>query len=207
MVLTVDPKNVMVSSGKFDVQMNEQSGYEKVWIAKGANLNTEMRKYAGLNKKYLVLVDTSFTATFRPVCRRRVAVLLQSIRQVDRDHGINHTGSKNIQCVCKFPEMKLQNVVGVLPGKSRKNEYVIFSGHYDHLGIRGGKDRDGNVITDSIFNGANDDAAGTTAVMMLAKYFKAMNNNERTLVFVAFTAEEVGGLARSIFQSNTSPKK
>ena len=45
-----------------------------------------------------------------------------------------------------------------------------------------------------IYNGANDDAAGTTAVMMLAKFFAAQKNNERTLVFVAFTAEEIGGL-------------
>ena len=69
---------------------------------------------------------------------------------------------------------------------------MIFSGHYDHLGV--GKPADG----DSIYNGANDDAAGTTAVIILAKYFKALGNNERTIVFAAFTAEEAGGFG-SIF--------
>ena len=56
---------------------------------------------------------------------------------------------------------------------------------------------------DSIYNGANDDAAGTTAVMMLAKYFSELKNNERTLIFVAFTAEEIGGIWQQIFQQAT----
>jgi Zn-dependent M28 family amino/carboxypeptidase len=75
----------------------------------------------------------------------------------------------------------------VIPGKNKKDEFVIFSGHYDHLGI--GK----AVNNDSIYNGANDDAAGTTAMIMLSKYFKKRKDNERSLIFVAFTAEEIGG--------------
>jgi Zn-dependent M28 family amino/carboxypeptidase len=78
---------------------------------------------------------------------------------------------------------------------------VIFSGHYDHLGV--GKPVDG----DSIYNGANDDAAGTTAVIMLAKYFKALGNNERTIVFAAFTAEEVGGFGSQYFSRQFDPAK
>jgi Iap family predicted aminopeptidase len=100
-------------------------------------------------------------------------------------------------------EVKLANVVGVLPGKSLKNEYVIFSGHYDHLGISSRN----MVNNDSIYNGANDDAAGTTAVMMLAKYFKALNNNERTLIFVAFTGEETGGFGAQYFSKQFNPEK
>jgi Zn-dependent M28 family amino/carboxypeptidase len=92
-------------------------------------------------------------------------------------------------------------VVGILPGKSKKDEYVIFSGHYDHLGI--GKPLNG----DSIYNGANDDAAGTTAVIMLAKYFKQFANNERTILFAAFTAEESGGFGASYFSRQFDPKK
>ena len=106
----------------------------------------------------------------------------------------------------EITEQKLANVLGILPGKTKKNEYVIFSGHYDHLGIAG-KDRQGNVLTDSIYNGANDDAAGTTAVIMLAKYFKALNNNERTLIFVAFTAEEVGGFGAQYFSRQYNPEE
>jgi Zn-dependent M28 family amino/carboxypeptidase len=98
-------------------------------------------------------------------------------------------------------EQPMTNVVGVLPGKTKKNEYVIFSAHYDHLGI--GKPENG----DSIYNGANDDASGTTAVIMLAKYFKALGNNERTIVFAAFTAEEMGGYGSQYFSSRFDPDK
>ncbi|HJW16289.1 MAG TPA: M20/M25/M40 family metallo-hydrolase, partial [Flavisolibacter sp.] len=98
-------------------------------------------------------------------------------------------------------ESKFANVVGVLPGKSRKNEYMIFSGHYDHLGI--GKTQAG----DSIYNGANDDAAGTTAVILLAEHFKKLNNNQRTLVFVAFTAEEIGGFGSQYFSKQYDPSQ
>jgi Zn-dependent M28 family amino/carboxypeptidase len=97
--------------------------------------------------------------------------------------------------------MDMSNVVGVLPGRSKKDEYVIFSGHYDHLGI--GKP----VASDSIFNGANDDAAGITAVIMLAKYFKALGNNERTIVFAAFTAEEIGGFGSQYFSRQFDPRQ
>jgi Zn-dependent M28 family amino/carboxypeptidase len=92
------------------------------------------------------------------------------------------------------------NVVGVLLGKSKPDEFVIFSAHYDHLGMK----RDGE---DKIFNGANDDASGTTAVIALAKYFKALDNNVRTIIFVAFTGEEIGGLGSGYFSENINPKK
>jgi Zn-dependent M28 family amino/carboxypeptidase len=58
---------------------------------------------------------------------------------------------------------------------------------------------------DSIYNGANDDAAGTTAMIMLAKYFKKLNDNERTLVFAAFTAEEIGGFGATYFSKQFDP--
>ena len=79
---------------------------------------------------------------------------------------------------------------------------MIFSGHYDHLGVTTKP-----VEGDSIYNGANDDAAGTTAVIMLAKYFKALNNNERTIVFAAFTAEEIGGFGSQYFSRQFDPSK
>ena len=90
------------------------------------------------------------------------------------------------------------NVIGIIPGKSKPKEYVIFSAHYDHLGMT----TEGN---DKIYNGANDDASGTTAVIALANYFKKQNNNERTLVFVCFTGEETGGFGSDFFTKNINP--
>lgn len=60
---------------------------------------------------------------------------------------------------------------------------------------------------DKVFNGANDDASGTTAVIALAKYFKELNQNERTIIFVAFTGEEVGGYGSKFFSENIDSDK
>ena len=97
----------------------------------------------------------------------------------------------------------LRNVVGYLPGRNPKlaAEKVIFSGHYDHLGIVK------PVAGDSIANGADDDASGTTAVVALAEYFKKRKNNARSLVFVAFTAEEIGGFGARYFSKQLDPKE
>ena len=95
------------------------------------------------------------------------------------------------------------NVIGILPGRSKPEEYVIFSAHYDHLGLVDAVN-DGD---DVVYNGANDDASGTTAVIALAKYFKELNQNERTIVFVAFTGEEVGGFGSAFFSKNIDPNK
>jgi Zn-dependent M28 family amino/carboxypeptidase len=62
------------------------------------------------------------------------------------------------------------------------------------------------VDGDAIANGADDDASGTTAVISLARYYKKLNNNERTLVFVAFTAEEIGGYGARYFSSQLNPE-
>ncbi|RTY98735.1 M20/M25/M40 family metallo-hydrolase [Flavobacterium franklandianum] len=76
----------------------------------------------------------------------------------------------------------------------------MFSAHYDHLGVV----KDGE---DKVYNGANDDASGTTAVIALAKYFKELNQNERTIIFVAFTGEEVGGFGSKYFSENIDSNK
>lgn len=95
-------------------------------------------------------------------------------------------------------EKKLANVAGMIEGK-RKNEYLVFSGHYDHIGVQQA------VEGDSIANGADDDASGTTAVISLAKHFKKGRKPERTLLFVAFTAEEIGGYGSQHFSKQLNP--
>jgi hypothetical protein len=89
-------------------------------------------------------------------------------------------------------QLPLTNVVGVIPGK-RSDEYVLFGAHHDHLGFRPAVDGD------SIANGANDDASGVAAVIEFARYFKARRRPERTLVFVAFAAEEKGLIGSGYF--------
>jgi len=83
---------------------------------------------------------------------------------------------------------KSYNVVAKLPGTEKPNEYVLYSAHWDHLGI--GKP---NAAGDSIYNGAHDNASGTAALLELAKAFKHMQPApKRTVVFISVTAEEQG---------------
>lgn len=95
----------------------------------------------------------------------------------------------------------MANIVGVLPGSASAKESVIFSAHYDHIGI------EAPVEGDSIANGADDDASGTTAVITLAKYFSKIKSNKRDLIFVAFTAEEIGGFGSKYFSQQLDPEK
>ena len=152
------------------------------------------------NKNYLILVDEALGANFG-----RLVQLKSGLSEQQKSLFIvltNQTPTQyKLQATHKIDKLSLSNVVGIIPGKSLPNEYVIFSGHYDHLGVNGKRAVNG----DSIYNGANDDAAGTTAMIMLSKYFKKLNNNERTLIFVAFTAEEVGGFGSKYFSSKLNP--
>ncbi|HMU45134.1 MAG TPA: M20/M25/M40 family metallo-hydrolase [Chitinophagaceae bacterium] len=196
----IDEKNVVVITCQPEIIITENSGFEKIAIPAGKNFFSEARKLIQANKNYFVLVDTSYSRNFS-----RLSGLKRGLFKSDKSVVFVLTDSDpqkfSIEAHHEISEQKLANVVGVLPGKSKKDEYVIFSGHYDHIGI--GRPVDG----DSIYNGANDDAAGTTAVILLAKYFKALGNNERTLVFAAFTAEEVGGFGSQYFSRQFDPEK
>ncbi len=80
------------------------------------------------------------------------------------------------------------NVIGFIEGNDPKlkNEVVILGAHYDHLGK--GK----TVENDSIANGANDNASGTATVLSMAKYFGAIKNNKRSIIFTLYSGEEMG---------------
>jgi len=190
--VAIDQKSVMVITSRPQLKIDQGSGYETAFIKTGANLQTEARKYVRANKNMIVWVEKSFANSFGNLSRLKSSMFTSntSVLFVLTD---NAPANYSIEAFHEITEQKMANVVGVIPGKSKVNEFVVFSGHYDHLGV--GKPVDG----DSIYNGANDDAAGTTAVIMLAKYFKKLGNNERTLVFAAFTAEEVGGFGSQYF--------
>jgi Zn-dependent M28 family amino/carboxypeptidase len=99
-----------------------------------------------------------------------------------------------------FQEIKPSwfNVISAIKGRSKPGQIIIFSAHYDHIGTTETNPYPGlggNAIAekkDKVYNGANDNASGVAAVISLAKYFKQAENNERTLIFIGFTGEELG---------------
>jgi hypothetical protein len=92
-------------------------------------------------------------------------------------------------------EASAPNVIGVLEGSdpALRSEYVFFTGHMDHVGAVGMGNGCSAAGADSICNGADDDASGTTGVVMLARAFAQLNPRpRRTLVFMTVSGEERG---------------
>ncbi|HEU4531029.1 MAG TPA: M28 family metallopeptidase, partial [Steroidobacteraceae bacterium] len=89
------------------------------------------------------------------------------------------------------------NVIGILPGAKRPDEYVLYVAHWDHLG------RSVAFTGDTIFNGAVDNATGIAAMLTMAKQFaSAQPAPERSIVFLAVTAEEAGLLGSAYYADN-----
>jgi len=94
-------------------------------------------------------------------------------------------------------ELNSQNVVAKLPGSDPelRNEYVIYSAHWDHFGI-GAPGKDG----DTIYHGARDNASGTATIIEMARAFKAVSPApKRSILFLAVTAEEQGLLGSEYY--------
>ena len=89
-----------------------------------------------------------------------------------------------------------RNVVAILPGMERKDEYIIYSAHWDHFGV-------GRPINnDSIYNGAVDNASGTACLLAIAEAFKKVKQPKRSIVFMAVTGEEQGLLGSAYYAEN-----
>ena len=94
--------------------------------------------------------------------------------------------------------VQASNIIGVVPGSDSdlSKEYIVIGAHYDHLGYK----KDGTV-----FPGADDNASGVATIIELAKYFgQAANRPKRSLLFIAFDAEESGLLGAKHFVDNLS---
>jgi Zn-dependent M28 family amino/carboxypeptidase len=92
---------------------------------------------------------------------------------------------------------KSRNVIGILPGTARPNEYVIYTAHWDHLG-RCDADKTG----DDICNGALDNATGTAGLIALAEAHAKAGRADRSIIFLAVTAEESGLLGSRYYAEN-----
>ncbi|WDZ98523.1 M28 family metallopeptidase [Mucilaginibacter sp. SJ] len=197
------------ASGTDSFKWASDKDVQVVTVGADKNFRTEYRAALQSGKKTLLLIDPKFKELFSRVKSYLGAGSTNFKGTVKQPlvfvlGKFDNTASFDVNCDIKNEELPLFNVAGILPGKTKPNEYVVFSGHYDHLGIIK-PDKPG--VTDSIANGADDDASGTTAVLSLAKYYKKLNNNARTLIFVAFTAEEIGEYGSQYFAKQIDADK
>ena len=116
-------------------------------------------------------------ASFRPVALRGASF--------SADYAVDHS------------QIVSHNVVGRLPGAKRPDETVIYSAHWDHLGV-GEPDARG----DRIFNGAVDNATGVAALIELARVYAHAPRTDRSVLFLAVTAEEKGLLGSEYYATH-----
>ena len=121
----------------------------------------------------------------------KAAAKRKDFQPVDLKTAMSVTLNAKTEVITSF------NVAARLPGKTRPDETVIYSAHYDHLGV-GQPDANG----DAIFNGAVDNSTGTAHVLEQARLFAAGPKPERSILFLAVTAEEKGLLGSEYYAAN-----
>ena len=179
-----------------------QANTELVYLEAGRNFRNQFNQFRNSSENLIIVVDPTYEDIFQryqSFYSRNNRIMEGEIRGniifVLNDVPINNYSAV---ITTESEYHGLRNVVGKITG-NRTNEIVIFSAHHDHLGIRNA------VSSDSIANGANDNASGVTAVIQLAKHFAKQTKPERTLLFVTFTAEEMGGFGSEYFSKQQDP--
>ncbi|WP_296622776.1 M28 family peptidase [Marivirga sp.] len=109
---------------------------------------------------------------------------------------IGETAKAELYAEINTEVIETENVLGYLEGTEKKDELIVLTAHYDHVGIQDGK----------VYNGADDDASGTTAVMEIAEAFvkakEAGHGPKRSILFMPVTGEEKGLLGSAHYAEN-----
>ncbi len=145
----------------------------EAWVQR--DVTVEMFKAAGLD--FEALKKQAQTRDFKPVTLSGVTF--------SADYAV------------KAEKIVSKNIVGLLPGTTRPNETVIYTAHWDHLGV-GLPDAKG----DKIYNGALDNASGSSMLIEIARQFAQAPRTARSVVFLSVTAEEKGLLGSEYYAAN-----
>ncbi len=134
---------------------------------------------------------------------KTVAALEKSLIEKMAPVSYNTGVVAKIQTALEQVKVKTQNVVALLPGTTYPDEYVVIGAHYDHLGYGGWGSGSRKPDLHEIHNGADDNASGTASLMELAEYFSTSPQKpKRSILFMAFGAEEMGLLGSKFFTSH-----
>ncbi len=126
------------------------------------------------------------------ILKKKATVSVQTDVKVAVDLNVN------------LKETRTQNVVAMVPGTDAKlkDEYIVVGAHYDHLGMGGPGSGSRMPDTIAVHNGADDNASGTVSVIEMAEKASAAKTNRRSIIFVAFGAEEMGLIGSKAFAAN-----
>jgi len=200
---TIAPENTFAYTTHKELDWKASNERKIIVVGENDNSRDGLGKALGAEEDALVLVHPKHASTFANYQRylRRGNIVTEANKGASKVFILTdeqHVQDYEIAVENKVEDLSLTNVAGMIEGK-RKDEFVVFSGHYDHIGTH--KPIDG----DSIANGADDDASGVTAMMLLADFYKKQRKPERTILFVAFAAEEMGGYGSRHFSEQLNP--
>ena len=118
---------------------------------------------------------------------------------VNQSRVIENVEILSLQTTLRSEKVEVKNVMGMIKGSELPDEYVVIGAHYDHVG----HSRPNDPAKDSIFNGADDNASGTTGILLSAEAIaNATSKPKRSIVFVGFSGEEKGLLGSKAFADN-----
>jgi len=198
----VNSNNIALASTIKSIAWHKLHDMQTHVIDEKDDMGSVVSKLNNVGGKHLILINTAHKKVFL----RYQNYFKRGLTKLSLDHqgalvlvltDDTTIDSVAVNATTQLSTKSLSNVVAVLPGTTKADEKVLFSAHYDHLG----EDENGK----GIYNGADDDASGTTAVINIAEYFAKKANNTRTLIFSAFTAEEIGGYGSRYFSQQLNP--
>lgn len=194
------------AAGAIIIHTNKSAGYPYSVVqhmGSGENFELDIQdKHSGLN--LVAWIDSTISNTIA----RSIGTNLQGLFEMSANRNFEpiDTGYKietHIETI--FEKVETKNVIGLLPGRDPilKNQYIVLTAHYDHLGKNNELEGD-----DKIYNGAEDNALGVASIINLAKAFSALQEQpRRSIIFLACAAEESGLLGSQWFVENSPVNK
>jgi len=138
-----------------------------------------------------------------------IADLEKKLNQERKPHSFNTSAKVNAVTDLIRKSSVTQNIIAILPGKDEllKNEYIIIGAHYDHLGYGGAGSGSRMPDTTAIHPGADDNASGVSCLIELAGVLSERSDLKRSIIFVAFGAEEMGLVGSKYFMAHPPVEK
>ena len=127
--------------------------------------------------------------------------MIDNLQPNSFETGVTVDAKTNVEYV----KARTQNVVAIVRGSDPKlkDEYIIIGAHYDHLGMGGKGSGSRKPDTTAVHNGADDNASGVASIIEIAEKFASLEiKTKRSIIFIAFGAEEIGLLGSSYFTNN-----
>ena len=159
----------------------------------GAKLNLKNLSYTPCDLQGWISLDAAkeiFSKADLDLQKTMMAARKPGFKPIPLPYKINSSIKNDIR------ENTSQNIIGIIPGTDQKDEFIIFSAHWDHLGIGA------PVNGDSIYNGACDNATGSAALLAIAETMMRSGPNKRSIAFLWVTGEEQGLLGSAYYASH-----